>query len=63
VRVTVETSTDPEVLVVLTRAQAREAAVGLGDGVWCAPVRGAQTVPVMSAVNGSAPAPELAGSQ
>ena len=49
VRVTVETSTDPEVLVVLTRAEARNAAVGIGDAVWCVPVRGAQTVPVMNA--------------
>jgi sulfate transport system ATP-binding protein len=51
VRVTVETSTDPEVLVVLTRAEARGAAVGIGDGVWCVPVRGALTVPIMGAAS------------
>jgi sulfate transport system ATP-binding protein len=50
VRVSVETSTDPDVLVVLTRAEARGAAVGVGDSVWCVPVRGALTVPVMAAV-------------
>jgi sulfate transport system ATP-binding protein len=50
VRVTVETSTDPEVLVVLTRAEARSAAAGIGDSVWLAPVRGALTVPVMDLV-------------
>ena len=51
VRVSVETSTDPEVLVVLTRAEARGSAVGVGDSVWCVPVRGALTVPVMGAAS------------
>jgi sulfate/thiosulfate transport system ATP-binding protein len=50
VRVTVQTAGDPEVLVVLTRAEARGTAIGVGDEVWCVPVNGAQTVPVMGAV-------------
>jgi sulfate transport system ATP-binding protein len=50
VRVSVETSTNSEVSVVLTRAEARALRFDVGDEVWCAPVRGAQTVPVMGAV-------------
>ena len=46
VRLTVATD-DGDVLVVLTRAEARAAGVGEGSRVWLSPERGAQTVPVM----------------
>ena len=50
VRLSVQTAENPDVLVVLTRAEARSMAVDVGDEVWLVPARGAQTVPVMNAV-------------
>jgi sulfate/thiosulfate transport system ATP-binding protein len=48
VRLTVRTEAAEDVLVVLTRTEARAAAVDVGSEVWCLPRRGAQTVPAMS---------------
>jgi sulfate transport system ATP-binding protein len=50
VRLSVQTSRNADVLVVMTRAEARAMAVDVGDEVWCVPARGAQTVPLMNAV-------------
>ena len=47
VRLTVRTEDNPDLQVVLTRAEARAAAIDVGSEVWCVPNRGAQTVPVM----------------
>jgi sulfate/thiosulfate transport system ATP-binding protein len=47
VRLTVRTEDNPDLLVVITRAAARAAAVDVGSEVWCVPSRGAQTVPAM----------------
>jgi sulfate transport system ATP-binding protein len=49
VRLTISTD-DGEVLVVLTRAEARAAGVVEGSHVWLTPERGAQTVPTMGVV-------------
>lgn len=48
VRLTVSTEDNPDLSVVLTRAEARATFVDVGSEVFCAPSRGAQTVPVMS---------------
>jgi sulfate transport system ATP-binding protein len=47
VRVSVRTDDNPDLLVVLTRAEARAASLSVGAEVWCLPSRGAQTVPAM----------------
>ena len=47
VRLSVRTDDNPDLAVVLTRAEARAASVGVGSEVWCVPNRGAQTVPAM----------------
>ena len=48
VRLTVSTEDNPDLSVVLTRAEARATSVDVGSEVFCAPSRGAQAVPVMS---------------
>ncbi len=47
VRLNVRTEDNPDLQVVLTRAEARAASVDVGSEVWCVPTRGAQTVPAM----------------
>ena len=47
VRLAVRTAVEPDVSVVLTRAEARGLGVDVGSPVWLVPTRGATTVPVM----------------
>jgi len=51
-RLTVATQREPEVSVVLTRAELRSLQLDVGDRVWLAPSRSAATVPALSVIDG-----------
>ncbi len=48
VRLSIRTDANPDLQVVLTRAEARAECVEVGRVVWCVPSRGALTVPAMT---------------
>ena len=54
VRVNIRTEDNPDLQVVLTRAEARAGSFEVGSQVWCTPGRGAQTVPAMTRARATA---------